>query len=302
MLTTRSLNYFQEVARRGSIRRASEHLNIASSAVDRQIIQLETYLGVPLFDRHPRGLTLTSAGEVLLVATREANRNLNEAKRHIDDLQGLRRGEILIAAIEGAHGLISRPLAQFQRDYPAISHRVLVADARKVAEMVMTNEYDIGITFTSPTSQSVHIERQLLYQFEAVVTPDHPFAQQKQVSIHECEQFPVLVPAQPISLRTLIDEFWMKHSGSNISPAIEATSLSLLKSMIPAMSGIGLLTPVDVIEEVEKGLLVCVPFKEQPPMSILSLVTSSSRTMSRGASELLKRISAEMARQDAPEI
>lgn len=56
------------------------------------------------------------------------------------------------------------------------------------------------------------------------------------------------------------------------------------------------------MEEVEKGTPVCIPLKDQPPMSIRSLGMSSSRTMSRGAWELLKRIAAEMARQDAPAI
>ena len=56
------LRYFSEVAERGSIRQAAKTLNIASSAVNRQILKLEENLGVQLFERVPGGVQLTHAG------------------------------------------------------------------------------------------------------------------------------------------------------------------------------------------------------------------------------------------------
>lgn len=302
MLTSKVMRYFEEVARRGSIRSASEHLHIAASAIDRQIIQLEEHLGVPLFDRNPKGLTLTTAGEVLIEATRKANRNLNDARRHISDLQGLRRGEILIAGVEGMHGIINGPLAAFQLEFPNISQRVQITDAAHVAQLVMANECDIGLTFTSSNSQVLRVERQMLMQFEAVVSPEHAQAKSEQISVHDCDEYPLVLPAQPLSLRGSIDEFWHKYTGSLPSPVFESNSVALLKSMISTTGAMGILTPVDVASEVREGTLVSIPLKEVSPVRVLSLVTSSSRTMSRGALELLKRISQEMARQNQPVI
>jgi len=90
------------VARRGSIRRAAERLHIALSAVDRQILQLESQIGMPLFERLPQGLRLTAAGEFLVDAIRRSRRELMRVKSQIDDLKGLRRGEVSIALVEGA--------------------------------------------------------------------------------------------------------------------------------------------------------------------------------------------------------
>ena len=66
----RVLNYVDAVARYGSIRKAADALNIASSALNRQILDLEMDLGAPLFERLPRGVRVTSAGEAFLVYAR----------------------------------------------------------------------------------------------------------------------------------------------------------------------------------------------------------------------------------------
>ena len=62
----RFLKYFDETARAGSIRQAAERLHVAPSAVNRRIKDLEAELGVPLFERLPRGMRLTAAGELFV--------------------------------------------------------------------------------------------------------------------------------------------------------------------------------------------------------------------------------------------
>ena len=71
MLHAAALYYFREVARVGSIRRAASSMNVAASALNRQIINLEIQLGTPLFDRLPGGMRLTVAGDLLLRHVRE---------------------------------------------------------------------------------------------------------------------------------------------------------------------------------------------------------------------------------------
>ena len=78
MLHSRLLNYIDEVARTGSIRKAANHLNVAASAISRQILALETQLGTPIFQRLPKKLVLTAAGEVLIGHVRQT---LKESER-----------------------------------------------------------------------------------------------------------------------------------------------------------------------------------------------------------------------------
>src|ERR1700741_3142307 len=103
MRPLRFLRYVDEVARAGSIRKAAEQLHVTASAVNRRVMELEEELGAPLFERRPRGVRLTAAGELFVRYAREQATDLERVKSQIEDLKGLRRGTVRIAC--------SQPLA-----------------------------------------------------------------------------------------------------------------------------------------------------------------------------------------------
>ncbi len=103
MLHSRLLRYLDEVVRSGSIRQAAEKLNVASSSINRQILELENSFQARIFERLPRGLRLTSAGEVLITHVRQPLRDHDQVQMQILQLQGLRRGIITVATHEDAY-------------------------------------------------------------------------------------------------------------------------------------------------------------------------------------------------------
>ena len=80
MLHSRLLSYLDEVARLGSMRKASARLNVASSAINRQILALEAELGTPLFLRLPRKLMLTTAGEIMIRHVRQTLKDMERVQ------------------------------------------------------------------------------------------------------------------------------------------------------------------------------------------------------------------------------
>lgn len=96
----RLLTYVDAVARHGSIRKAADALSVASSALNRQILDLETDLGTALFERLPRGVRLTAAGEVFLAYARQAISELKAVESQVEQLRGLVRGQVGVAAVE----------------------------------------------------------------------------------------------------------------------------------------------------------------------------------------------------------
>lgn len=300
MLHSRAVLYFNEVARRGSIRRASEHLNIAASAVDRQILQLEAFLGVPLFDRTTKGLVLTAAGEILVDTVRRTNREFSKAKSHIDDLQGLRRGEVSIATVEGALGLVSSALAVFREKYPAVSHRILVAPSAEVAELVVANKFDVGLTFNPPSTHALQLQKTLLYKLGVAVPPDHPLTQAK-VTVIDCDQYPLIVPDDSLSLRAGINALWVRETGATPYPAFETSSFTLAKNLATAGCGVALATAVDIMDEVQSKRLVFVPFTEaKTPVSVLSLISAHGRSLSIPASLFIATLERVMTTEEEP--
>ena len=97
--TLRQLEYLVTAIDCRSIAGAAEKLNVASSSINRQIIELEAELGTPLFERLPRRLRLTAAGEILINHIRQTLRDHDRARIRIAELGGVGRGTVRIAGI-----------------------------------------------------------------------------------------------------------------------------------------------------------------------------------------------------------
>src|ERR1700740_904250 len=213
MLIGRAALYFDEVARRGALRRAADSLHIAPSAVDRQIIQLEEELGTQLFERTPSGMRMTAAGELLIDGVRRWRRDLQRIRSEIDNLIGLRRGTVAVGLVEGAIEFIAAAAAAFQQRYPAIEFRMEVCGAQGVIDRVHAGEVDVGVTFNPPNNPALRLDRTMIYRLGLVVRPDHPLAKQSVVTIPDCAQYPLVIPAETLSLRRVFDLAWSRHMG-----------------------------------------------------------------------------------------
>ncbi|HUN97156.1 MAG TPA: LysR family transcriptional regulator, partial [Bradyrhizobium sp.] len=127
MLHSRLLKYLDEVARSGSIRKAAARLNVASSAINRQVLALENEIGTPIFERMPRRLRLTSTGEVLIAHVRETLKSHQRVEAQIEAFKGLTRGEATIATMNGlAAGPLPRFLSSILDQHPRVLLRLRV--------------------------------------------------------------------------------------------------------------------------------------------------------------------------------
>src|SRR3954454_11868431 len=91
------LKYFQTVARIEHMTKAAEELHIAQPALSKTIARLESDLGVPLFDRHKRQITLNAFGRIFLEQVEIELTALEEGKRRVTEEAGLERGRVFLA-------------------------------------------------------------------------------------------------------------------------------------------------------------------------------------------------------------
>ena len=291
--------YFDEVVRSGSIRRAAERLHISPSAIDRHILLMEEKLGLPLFERQSQGLRLTAAGEVLITHVRKWRRELVNAQAQIDDLRGLRRGEVTIAIAEGVVDFLADNLMPFLSEYPGIDQHFIVAGAQVVADYIQQGRAEIGLTFNPPDSPGLRLERTLVYQLGAVVAPGHALASRHEISFAECHDHRLIIPDESLSYRSILDGIWARTIGGRVRAAINANSINLIKTLAKAGAGVAMLTEIDVATEIAAGDLVFIPLNDAAvPLSVLSLVTASGRTLSAPASLLLQALAKAMREAD----
>ncbi|KEQ53787.1 LysR family transcriptional regulator [Sphingobium chlorophenolicum] len=262
---------------------------------------MEEELGVRLFERLPQGLRLTAAGEVLISQVRRWRRELKYAQAQIDDLRGLRRGEVTIAFVEGASDFLAETLVAFRRDYPGIDHNVRMTGAQGVVDLVLKGHAEVGLTFNPPTVQTVRLEASLIYQIGAVISPTHELAERSEVSFSECVELGLIVPNESISLRAVVDALWSRTIGGVSRGFITANSIALIKQLVEKGAGIGMMTPIDVAGEVASGALVHVPLSDAiVPLSVFSLITAGGRTLSVPASLLVQVMAQTMRDKHSP--
>jgi DNA-binding transcriptional LysR family regulator len=228
----RILRYVDEVARTGSIRKAADHLNVTASAVNRRIMDLEEELGAPLFERRPRGVRLTAAGEVFVHYLREQDGGVERMKSQIEELKGLRRGTVRIACSQAlALDFLPREIADFRKRHPLVAFDVKVLDHEQAMVALAAYEVDLVLVFRPPFLPNFQPLMTLEQRVVAVMSADHPLAGRSTIRLRDCADYPVALPERSMGGRQLLDEV-SARSGIAFKLAAESNSFELLRGLV----------------------------------------------------------------------
>lgn len=304
MLYGRLPRYLDEVARCGSIRKAANLLNVASSAVNRQILALEQELGTPLFHRLPRKLVLTTAGEILIRHIRETLRNLDRVETQIEELKGMRRGEVSIAIMSGlASNLVPMVIGDFRRINPRVKVSVqLLSTGPAILTAVAGGEADLGLGFDFPPTPTLRIVASFVFRLGAVMAARHELAERTSLRLSDCLDYPLIIADQTTAIRPHLDAAFAQIS-VKLDPALETNSIETMRHAAMLNQGISFLTPIDIETDRQNGKLVYVPIQgvgiRAQTLTLVSRARGANPTASALA-ELLKTAIAEVSGTNSP--
>ncbi|OWT54518.1 LysR family transcriptional regulator [Candidimonas nitroreducens] len=287
------LRYFEEVAVQGSVRRAAERLYIAPSAVTRQIKAFEEMLGVPLFERLPRGVRLTPTGELMLASVRRLHSEFEEALAQADALKGLRWGKVRIGVLQYlSERFIPSFVAATNKTHPGISFAIHIANSEQIAHLVETGELDIGLCWAPPPTALLARVRTAAIPIGAVVPAGHALAKKRRIPFHECAGYPLILPTAEMELRRMLDGLHNGMSG-RITPLLETNSIFAMRQLVRDGSGVAIMTRMSILDEIKRGELVHVPLSDPHARSMqLSLLVRTGRDLPAAAAALLDRLQA----------
>lgn len=263
-----ALRYLEEVARAGSIRQAAERLNVAASAVNRQILKLEDEFGVQLFERLPRGLRLTPAGDLVVRHVRTTLHDFERLRGEISELKGVKSGLVRIACLDSllAH-VLPDAITTFNRRHPAVTYMVESGVHGRVAHLVAEGDVDIGLTFNLDHHPDLVLSADIAMPIMAMMAPGHPLACRPQVSVDDCAGYPMLLQLDTQPIRSQIDtELQILHKLRR--PLVACNNMALLKQLVLNGLGIAFYTPIGFLRELESGTVRSVPVAS-PSMSKL---------------------------------
>ena len=229
MHTLLPLQFVDAIARAGSIRKAAEGLAITSTALNRRLLALEEEMGVPLFERLPRGVRLSTAGELLIHHLRTQAADFEKLKGQLADLRGERRGHVSIACSQAfLPFFLPEQIGRYRREHPGVSFSVRVRDRAAAETALADHSADLALIFEPVRLSEVQVLASARQSIHAVMAADHPLAGQSTIRLRDCIRFPVALPTAVYGVRHLIDLALVRMS-MTLKPMVEADSFDFLR-------------------------------------------------------------------------
>ncbi len=288
--------YLYEAVTMGTIRAAADKLNVAPSAVSRQITLLEEELASTLIERHRKGVTATEAGEVILRFYREALSSEETCISKLQALQGLQSGHIKLAIGEGFVGdLMSGPLPEFSRRYPSLTLSISMAGSNEVIRKVEEDEAHIGLLFHPASHPNIRSQVISSQPICAIVSPEHVLANRASaITLEELLEYPVALLESQYGVRQLLGMAEFKER-IRFRPIVTSDSIAVLKFFVRSNMGFAFLPEFVVAKEIEDQQLVAIKIDQE----ILAggeahMITRLGRQLSEGPHCLLEHLRAWM--------
>ena len=265
----RQLKYFITSADTLNFTEAARQCFITQSTLSQQIKQLETELGVQLFERIGKRVFLTETGRDFLPYARQTVADADYGVQRIKDIEDLKTGRLCIGTTFGLSALITDAIARFSEQYPEIHLEVMFLKQDELIEAVRERKVDFALTFEMMEKDDLLTEQPVkTYHLCAIVSDQNPLAQQATVSLRQLADYNICTPARGMNARRMFDSLTNKK-GIELQPKLEINEIHTLLHLVRTGRWVAIL--VDSITHGEEGLCA-VPLREAAlPMPVVWL-------------------------------
>jgi len=285
-VSLRQVTAFLAVAEAGSFTRAADQLKVAQPALSQAIRELETSLGLRLFDRTTRRVELTAAGREFRDATVKIVDDLDFAVRNARDLAGRKSGRMVVAAPPLlAAAVLPQAIVEFSSQYPDVQISVVDAPTTSIVDVVRSSGADCGIgTFPEGESgvQQTALMRDRLLLF---CRADSPFAKAESVRWSDLFRQPLIALSPTSAIRRLV-EIGFESAQIPLTPAYEVHQMVTALSLIKAGLGVAVL-PTYAYSEAKFRQVVAKPLVEPEIGRDISMIHADGRSITPAVSAFI---------------
>ena len=275
------LKVFYEVAKAKSFSAAAKTLYLTQPAVSWQVKSLEESFDMKFLDRIGKKILLTEEGKVLFDF---ADRILNltrQAEEALTDLKGLSRGTLKIASTYTFGDFYLPALLQaFHGKYPKIAVLVSTGNSSQTIENTLLHKSDLAIAASDPKNEKLEVREMTTDLLVGVVSPSHPFARRKSISLKELNGQPLILREKGSSPRRIIDEI-LGQKGISPEIIMESASTSAIKKMVEGGIGMAILSQQVVKKELQAQSLKKLPFSDAEIVYRFYLIYHKDKYLSR---------------------
>ncbi|TJZ76498.1 LysR family transcriptional regulator [Rhodococcus oryzae] len=299
-LKLRHLILVDALTRQGSVVGAAAALHVTQPVATRSLHDLESILGVELYERGPRGITPTIFGEAFTSHARAVIAQLTQAGRHVVELADADRGTVVVGThLAGSNVLLPGAIARLKVERPLLTVIVREGTPETLLVELEAGRVDLIVgRLTSPTDQSAI--RDTLYEesVELVTRARHPLAELDSLTLADLADYPWILPGVETSLRRELEEFFARNGMPLPENRVEATSFLTVRQLLIETDMIAVLPSLIPRDDAR---LTTLPVTLDPIGHRVGITLSPGRTLSPSAEALvgnLRRIAAELAPTD----
>ncbi len=237
----RQLEYFQMASRLKNITRAAQRLRVSQPNITVAIKKLEAELGVQLFDRSQKQLTLTPEGKVFLKRIELALRNIEDAVLEVNDYKHLQKGTIKIGIppMMGAY-LFPKVFSGFRHLHPNLDVLLYEEGSLTIREKLESDELDFGIIIVPESTPNLNVLKMSRNQLMVCVSKNSPLADNEEITPEDIADADLIMLKEGAYSREVVQD---KLSALKISPrtVLESSQIVTIKGLVAHQVGIAFL-------------------------------------------------------------
>lgn len=288
---------FQAVVETGSVTAAAERLHVSQPALTREIRTLEERLGLPLFDRLPRGMQPTEAGRLLAGFAGQIFKLAETAETALAELGDLGRGQLSVAASRTTGAYLLPPIVDaYRQRHPGVTLDLEVSNTQAVQDRLLAFECQLGLVEGPVDLQTFDADELGEDEIVAVVGARHPLAR---AGRHDADATGASAPDTPLSAAQLEDaELVMREPGSGtrevveqayashgltLRPSLSVGSPEAIKQLLRLGHALSWVSRRSVADELAAGLLVQLPIQDVHITRSLRMIWRRGHSLSPSA-------------------
>ncbi|MGE5168905.1 MAG: LysR substrate-binding domain-containing protein [Rudaea sp.] len=281
-VTLRQLQIFESAARHLHFGRAAAEVHLTQPAVSLQVRQLESEVGLPLFEHVGRRLQLTPAGQEVARYARAVQQLLREADESLNALKGIGGGELHIAVVSTAKYFAPKLLAEFRRRNPQVKVRLSVSNREAVVRDLAENSIDLALMGQPPRGIDTTAVAFARHPLAIIAAPDHPLATRRRLRLDQLAHETFIIRERGSGTRSSTERVFAAR-GFRPAETIEMSSNETIKQAVMAGMGVSFLSLHTVELEVATGRIAVLKVAGTPVMRAWHIVHRERKRLSPAA-------------------
>lgn len=235
------LEYFQTLARIQHVTKAAETLSITQPALSRSIVRLENYLGVPLFDRQGRSITLNKYGERFLKRVDSIIKEFTEGREEIQSLLQPDQGEVSLGFLHTlGTTIVPNLIGAFKDQYPNVHFQLNQSHSNQLLDKLRSGELDLCLLASFPVESNIMWKPLWKEELFLFLPKHHVLATRQEITLNEIAHEPFVLMKEGFALRVTMDHIFEQV---NITPNIvfEGEEAATIAGFVAAGLGVSIL-------------------------------------------------------------